>query len=206
MVDLDNLFSYHPPTAKQVESYTKLRDAGRLLAEAILDFAPNTSERDKAIAKVRESVMWANAAIACNEGQKSHVYLKPGEVKLPSTDLPAFGSHAGVADQLMQELRRGDVTTANKLRKQMGLEPLESLKPLNVLSPSEARDLEAEVQKLVVGPEAHNLACSMTDPRTSFADGSITDAIEEAQAELQDVEDKSRGPEHGPDNDTPGSD
>lgn len=66
-LDLDNVFTYHPPTASQVDRYTDLRSTGRLLAASIDAHCPPSPERSTAIAKVREAVMWANAAIACNE-------------------------------------------------------------------------------------------------------------------------------------------
>lgn len=64
-VDLDHLFTYHPPTPDQIEVYQRLREAGKDLAVLIGDLVPSSPERSTAIAKVRESVMWANAGIAC---------------------------------------------------------------------------------------------------------------------------------------------
>lgn len=65
--DLGNWFTYHPPRPEQISLYETLRDAGRVMAEHITDCAPPSRERSTALAKVREAVMWANAAIACNE-------------------------------------------------------------------------------------------------------------------------------------------
>lgn len=66
-LDLDNVFTYHPPTGDQIARYADLRSTGRLLATSIDAHCPPSPERSTAIAKVREAVMWANAAIACNE-------------------------------------------------------------------------------------------------------------------------------------------
>lgn len=63
---LDNLFTYHPPTADDVPAYERIRNAGKALAQAIVEDTPPSRERSTAIAKVREAVMWANAGRACN--------------------------------------------------------------------------------------------------------------------------------------------
>ena len=63
-VDLDNLFTYHPPTPEQVGLYEALRSSGLDLATAIAVMCPPGPDRTKAIGAVREAVMWANASIA----------------------------------------------------------------------------------------------------------------------------------------------
>lgn len=65
--ELENLFSYHPPKGDQVERYGAIREAGLLLAQVIVDNTPAGPDQSAAIRKVRESVMTANAAIACGE-------------------------------------------------------------------------------------------------------------------------------------------
>lgn len=65
--DLDNLFTYHPPHGDQVERYGTIRAAGLTFAEEIAESCPPSPERSTALTKIREAVMWANAAIACNE-------------------------------------------------------------------------------------------------------------------------------------------
>jgi hypothetical protein len=64
---LENLFSYHPPQGDQAERYQRLRDAAKGFARTILECTPGCSDQMAAIRKVREAVMTANAAIACNE-------------------------------------------------------------------------------------------------------------------------------------------
>jgi hypothetical protein len=67
---LDNWFTYHPPKGDQSFRYAGVRAGGRHLADVISDLTPPGSpEREQALAKVREAVMWANAAIACNEAR-----------------------------------------------------------------------------------------------------------------------------------------
>lgn len=65
--DLIDLFTYHPPHGDQVTRYEEIREAGLALAELIDDLVPPSPERSTAVSRVRESVMWANAGIACNE-------------------------------------------------------------------------------------------------------------------------------------------
>jgi hypothetical protein len=69
--DVDVAFSYHPPTDDQIRRYAKIRLEARNVALAITDLVPPSLERDIAFARLREAVMWANAAIACNEPDAS---------------------------------------------------------------------------------------------------------------------------------------
>lgn len=62
---IENWFTYHKPTGGQPEAYVKIRDAGKALAEVILETTPESADQTAAIRKVREAVMTANAAIAC---------------------------------------------------------------------------------------------------------------------------------------------
>jgi hypothetical protein len=66
-IDIENLFTYHPPKPDQIERYEKIREAGKAFAELLDEAVPGSPERSTALAKIREAVMWANAAIACNE-------------------------------------------------------------------------------------------------------------------------------------------
>lgn len=63
---VDNWFTYHTPTPEQVPKYEAIREAGKHLAMAILENTPGSADQTDAIRKVREAVMTANAAIACD--------------------------------------------------------------------------------------------------------------------------------------------
>jgi hypothetical protein len=65
--ELDNIFTYHAPKGDQTERYQKIREAGKNLAQVILDSTPECADQSAAIRKVREAIMTANAAIAINE-------------------------------------------------------------------------------------------------------------------------------------------
>lgn len=66
--DLDNWFKYHPPGSEDEVAYQRLREAGRAFCEAILMETPASSDQTVAIRKVRECVLVANQARACNQG------------------------------------------------------------------------------------------------------------------------------------------
>lgn len=66
-LDLDTLFTYHPPLPDQIGRYETLRMQGRAMAQQVAEHCPPSPERSIALTKIREAVMWANAAIACNE-------------------------------------------------------------------------------------------------------------------------------------------
>ena len=63
--NLDNWFTYHPPTVTDTGNYAAIRDAGKMFAAAILAATPSSADQTAAIRKIREAVMTANAAIAC---------------------------------------------------------------------------------------------------------------------------------------------
>lgn len=63
--ELDNLFTYHRPTPSQVERYAAIRDQAKAFAQVVLSLTPASADQTAAIRKIREAVMTANAAIAC---------------------------------------------------------------------------------------------------------------------------------------------
>lgn len=65
ILHLDRWFTYHPPIPGQAEAYQAIRDAARAFAQVIVDRTPPSPDQTTAIRKVREAVMTANAAIAC---------------------------------------------------------------------------------------------------------------------------------------------
>lgn len=66
-VDLDHRFTYHKPKPGQPEKYTALRDKAKELAIMVFEKCPDSQERNIAITKIEEAVMWANASIARRE-------------------------------------------------------------------------------------------------------------------------------------------
>lgn len=65
--DISNWFKYHSPTPEAIPKFKEIRLAGESLALTILENCPDCPDTAVAIRKVREAVMTANAAIACNE-------------------------------------------------------------------------------------------------------------------------------------------
>lgn len=65
---IDNWFTYHPPTEVQVGQYLAVRESAKELARVIVANCPSSADRSTAIRKLRECVMTANASIAC-QGQ-----------------------------------------------------------------------------------------------------------------------------------------
>lgn len=64
---LERFFTYHPPHGDQTGRYQKIRSTAKELAVLIYEECPDSDERSKAVECLREAVLWANAAIACNE-------------------------------------------------------------------------------------------------------------------------------------------
>lgn len=70
---LDSVFTYHSPIDDQPKRYEVLRKKAKEFAEAIMVYVPESEERDQALKRLRESVMWANSGIACNESRDEEV-------------------------------------------------------------------------------------------------------------------------------------
>ncbi len=67
-LNLENVFSYHPPVGNQTERYVTLRNAAKGFAQAVESLTPPSREQSVALTNIQQAVMWANAAIAINEG------------------------------------------------------------------------------------------------------------------------------------------
>ena len=64
MLDLDNIFDYHQPTADQLPRYQAIRAAAKNFAQVIVDNTGASADQTAAVRKVSEAAMTANAAIA----------------------------------------------------------------------------------------------------------------------------------------------
>ncbi len=65
--DIENWFVYHAPQGDQSQRYEALRSKAKELAVLIAESTPACADQSAAIRKLRECVMTANAAIACEE-------------------------------------------------------------------------------------------------------------------------------------------
>lgn len=63
-VDLDNIFTYHPPTGDDQTHYAAIRAAAKDFAAAVVAHTPECADQTAAVRKIREAVMTANAAVA----------------------------------------------------------------------------------------------------------------------------------------------
>lgn len=57
-------FTYHRPDDHQARAYETLRADALCTAESMIGMCPESRELSTALTKLREAVMWANAAIA----------------------------------------------------------------------------------------------------------------------------------------------
>ena len=65
--ELEVRFSYHAPKPRQPSRYELLRNLAWDFAQAVNDQCPDSREKNLALTRVEEAVMWANAAIARRE-------------------------------------------------------------------------------------------------------------------------------------------
>lgn len=64
--ELDNWFSYHPPTTEKLVAYDKIRNDSRAIAEYVVANVPESADRAAALRSLRNTVMAINLAIACH--------------------------------------------------------------------------------------------------------------------------------------------
>lgn len=64
--DIEDIFSYHAPSADQIPKYNAIREAAKEFAMVIMDNTPSSADQTVAIRKLRECVMVANASVALN--------------------------------------------------------------------------------------------------------------------------------------------
>jgi hypothetical protein len=64
--NIDNWFTYHAPTAETLAAYNAIREAAKVYAEVVNQYVPDCADKTAAVRIIRESVMAANLAVACN--------------------------------------------------------------------------------------------------------------------------------------------
>lgn len=62
--DIENRFTYHPPTEEQVGVYALIRGECHELADFLNLMCPDSREKSLAMTYLEDAVMWANASIA----------------------------------------------------------------------------------------------------------------------------------------------
>ena len=68
-VSLEQIYIYHTPHGTQQGRYETLRNKAKEFAQLIESSTPQSREQSVALTNVQQAVMWANAAIAINEGE-----------------------------------------------------------------------------------------------------------------------------------------
>lgn len=64
--DIENRFRFHPATEATAPIHANLRDAYRTLAHHVAAQTPDGRHQNLALTALQESLMWANAAVACD--------------------------------------------------------------------------------------------------------------------------------------------
>jgi hypothetical protein len=64
---IEKNFTFHPPKDAQPAKYAAIRRNAKIMATLIDNNCLDSREKDIALMKLEEAVMWANAAIARNE-------------------------------------------------------------------------------------------------------------------------------------------
>lgn len=62
---IEHAFTYHPP--KNPNDFNFLRDSAKEFAIIVHRMLPDCEERERALDRIQEAVMWANAGLARNQ-------------------------------------------------------------------------------------------------------------------------------------------
>ena len=62
--NIEECFTYQPPDKEQTAAFDLLRDELTEAGKSILDYCPESPDRDRAMDHLRAARMWANSAIA----------------------------------------------------------------------------------------------------------------------------------------------
>jgi len=62
--DIENRFTYHPPSDERAVKHIMIREHGKALAHYLDENVPAGREKELAIQRIEEAVMWANAGLA----------------------------------------------------------------------------------------------------------------------------------------------
>jgi hypothetical protein len=62
--DIDNRFTYHPPSSVKVHLHEHVRDTLKRVAQDFDAVLPEGREKSLALTKLEEAMFWANASIA----------------------------------------------------------------------------------------------------------------------------------------------
>jgi hypothetical protein len=76
---VSNDFAFHPATDITAEIHNATRQNFANLAHWVIDNVPKSDAREECIHRLREAMMWANGAIACDSGSGSVVELEQAQ-------------------------------------------------------------------------------------------------------------------------------
>ncbi len=92
--DVERWFTYHAPTADEVEVLREIRQKARELAFTFLALVPPGGDRSAAFRRLREAVMNVNAAIVCRKREEAGPNKSPAEQPAPTLEIRWTGNGA----------------------------------------------------------------------------------------------------------------
>jgi hypothetical protein len=78
LADVEHRFAFHPATEQTGPQHDAVRSAYRAMARYLVEAIPGGRHQSLALTSLQESMMWANAAIACDTVQDQPP-VKPGK-------------------------------------------------------------------------------------------------------------------------------
>ena len=80
-MNLQDMFTYHPPMGDQAERYERINDAARAFAVAVQQNTKECAEQTLAIRDIQRARMMANAAVALGDIQQMASTPAPGATR-----------------------------------------------------------------------------------------------------------------------------
>ena len=86
--EIENWFTYHPPTLAQMVAYGRIRTAAKSFAVTLNCVVPAGADKSAAFRLLREAVMTANAGIACHVVKQRPAIAELEEILGSQNDKP----------------------------------------------------------------------------------------------------------------------
>jgi hypothetical protein len=86
--DVENRFGFHPATAQTGPMHDDVRSAFLAMARMLVKTIPGGRHQELALTALQESMMWSNAAVACDTVPEQP---KPGKAPVARPPTPPRG-------------------------------------------------------------------------------------------------------------------
>lgn len=112
---INNWFTYHAPSQDQIPVYEAIRSHGREFAHVINQLVPDCADKTHAMRTLRDTVMWANAALATSPAPADGPAAVRQPVSTPYQTATGFTSGQRLKDDEIAQLPKPSAPTLDTM-------------------------------------------------------------------------------------------